>query len=259
LVLFVFEPVATLGDAVEFVSSGGHGPVELVVEHPGEGVALGEADLYAGVVVLDQLLDVFDQDRSAGAVGAVGVPAGADEVAVDVAVAVLGVGHDQPRSALSAVDGAFEVVVVDLGGFGGGLVSGEHGLDLVPDLGWDEGGVGALVAGAAVDDIALVVGVGQQAVHRGDRQRLRWPLRGRQADQSAGGEFVVELADGPVPRGVGLERPLDQGRAFGVEFDGADLAALVVAGADVEVADRGLVEGATADGLLGHALGDLGG
>lgn len=96
-------------------------------------------------------------------------------------------------------------------------------------------------------------------MHRGDRQRLRWPLRGRQADQSAGDEFVVELADGPFPRGVGLERPLDQGCSFRVEFDSADLAALVVAGADVEVADRGLAEGATADGLLGHALGDLGG
>ena len=44
---------------------------------------------------------------------------GADEVAVDLAVAVLGVGHDEAGAALTAVDGTFEVVVVDLGGFGG--------------------------------------------------------------------------------------------------------------------------------------------
>ncbi|WGP06171.1 hypothetical protein QFE97_00055 [Bacillus subtilis] len=257
-VLFVFEPVTVLGEAFEFVCLGGHEPVELVVKHPGQGLALGGADLHAGVVVLDQLLHVFDQHRLASTVGAFGVPARAYEVAVDLPVPVLGVGHDEPGPALAAVDGAFEVVVVDLGGLGGGLVRGEHGLDLVPDLRRHEHGVGALVAGAAVDDIALVVGVGQQPVHRGDRQRLRWPLRGGHADQAPGGQFVVELADGPVAGGVGLERPLDQRCAFGVEFDGANLTAHLVAGTDVEVADGGLAEGAAADGLLGHAFGDLG-
>ena len=78
---------------------------------------------------------------------------------------------------------------------------------------------------AAVGDIALVVRVRQQAVHRGHRERLGRALRGGQADQAAGGEFVVELADRPVPRGVGLERPLDQRGAFEVELHGADLAA----------------------------------
>lgn len=81
-----------------------------MVEHPGQGIALGGSDLHASVVVLDQLLDIFDQDGSAGAVGAFGVPAGAHEVAVDVAVAILGVGDDQLRSALFAMEGAFEVV-----------------------------------------------------------------------------------------------------------------------------------------------------
>ncbi|WP_344782687.1 hypothetical protein [Gordonia caeni] len=69
-VLFVFEPVSVSGEAFEFVGFGGHEPVELVAEHPGEGFALGGADLHAGVVVLDQLLDVGDQDRSACAIGA---------------------------------------------------------------------------------------------------------------------------------------------------------------------------------------------
>lgn len=37
-------------------------------------------------------------------------------------------------------------------------------LDLVPDLGGHERGVGAFVSGAAVDDAAFVVGVGQEPV-----------------------------------------------------------------------------------------------
>ncbi|WP_234417804.1 hypothetical protein [Miniimonas sp. S16] len=95
-VLFVFEPVTVLGEAVEFIGLGGHEPVELVVEHPRQGIALGGADLHAGVVVLDQLLHVFDEHRLSGAVGALGVPARAHEVAVDLPVAVLRVGHDEP-------------------------------------------------------------------------------------------------------------------------------------------------------------------
>ncbi|MDN5720531.1 MAG: hypothetical protein L0H20_12165 [Corynebacterium sp.] len=69
----------------------------------------------------------------------------------------------------------------------------------------------------------------------------------------------MELADGPVAGGVGLERPLDHRGTFGVEFDGARFAAEFVGGADVEVSDGGLADGAAADGLLGHAFGDLGG
>lgn len=84
----------------------------------------------------------------AGAGGAFGVSSGADEVAVDLAVEVLGVGHDEPGATLAAVDGAFEVVVADLGGFSGGLVCGEDCLDLVPDFGGNERGVVSLVLGA---------------------------------------------------------------------------------------------------------------
>ena len=163
-VLFVFEPVAVRGEPGEFVGFGGHEPVELVVQHPGERVLLGGGDLDALVVVLDELLDVLDEHGLAGAVGALGVPTGADEVAVDVAVAVLRVGDDEPRAALSAVDRAFEVVAVDLGCFDGALVRGEHGLHLVPDLGRDQRRVVALVAGASVDHVALVVRVRKQPV-----------------------------------------------------------------------------------------------
>ncbi|WP_460770459.1 hypothetical protein [Mariniluteicoccus flavus] len=95
-VLLAFEPVAVGGEAFHFLGFGGHEPVELVVEHPGEGVLLSRRDLDARVVVLDEFLDVLDEHRLARAVGALGVPPGAHEVAVDVAVAVLRVGDDEP-------------------------------------------------------------------------------------------------------------------------------------------------------------------
>ncbi|NNG37741.1 hypothetical protein HJ588_00425 [Flexivirga sp. ID2601S] len=56
--LFVLEPVAAGGGADEFVGLGGHELVERVVQHPGEGFAVGGGDLDALVVVLDQLLHV---------------------------------------------------------------------------------------------------------------------------------------------------------------------------------------------------------
>ena len=59
-VLFLFEAVAVGGGSVEFVGFGGHEPVELVVEHPGEGFLLGWGDLDVRVVVLDEVFDVFD-------------------------------------------------------------------------------------------------------------------------------------------------------------------------------------------------------
>ena len=65
---------------------------------------LAGCDLDAGVVVLDELLDVFDKHCLAGTVGSLGVSASAHEVAVHVAVAVLRVGDDEPGAALAAVD-----------------------------------------------------------------------------------------------------------------------------------------------------------
>lgn len=158
-VLLVLQPVSVGRELGEFVGLGGHELVELVVQHPGQRLPPSGGDLHALVVVLDHALDVFDEDGLPCAVGALGVPAGAYEIGVDVAVAVLRVGHDQSGAAGAAVDGAFQVVVVNLRGFGGGLVRGEDGLHLIPDLSGDEGFVRALVGDAAVDHIALVVRV----------------------------------------------------------------------------------------------------
>lgn len=258
-VLLAFEPIAVRGEPGELVGLGGHEPVELMVQHPGERVLLGRCDLDSLVVVLDELLDVLDEHGLAAAVGALGVPTGAHEVAVDVAVAVLRVGDDEPRAALSAMDRALEVVAVHLGRFDGALVRGQHRLDLVPDLGRDQRRVVALVAGASIDHVTLVVRVRKHAVDAGHGQWLGWALRCRQAPQPPRGELVVELADAPVPGGVRLERPLDHRCPLGVEFDRAQLTSQLVTRADIEVADGCLPVGAAADCFLVHALGDLGG
>nr|WP_243837879.1 hypothetical protein [Cumulibacter soli] len=110
-------------------------PVELLGD---EGAQRGDnvlGDLDLPVVVLHGGFDVGYEDGLAFAGGAFGVPARADEVGVDDPAATLGVGEDEPGVALSAVEGAFEVVVVGLGLLPGGLLRGEHGLHAVPDLG----------------------------------------------------------------------------------------------------------------------------
>ncbi|MDQ4113909.1 MAG: hypothetical protein M3306_22850 [Actinomycetota bacterium] len=258
-VLLVLQSVAVGGELGELVGFGGHESVELVVQHPGQRLASGRGELDALVVVLDQVLDVLDEDGLPRAVGPLGVPARAHEVGVDVAVPVLRVRHDQTRSAGSAVDGAFQVVVVNLGRLGYALVRGEDGLHLVPDLRRDQRFVRALVGDAAVDHVALVVRVRKHPVYRRHGERLGRMLGRRQTDQPARGQFFVELADGPVPGGVGLVRPLDQRRPVGIELHRAHLTAELVAGADVEVADGCLTDRTAGGGLLRHALDDLGG
>lgn len=89
---------------------------------------------------------------------------GADEVRVDHPAAALGVGEHEPRPALPAVEGAFEVVVVGLSLLPGGLMSGGDGLHPIPDLGGDQGFVHPVVAGPAEGHVALVVRVGEHRV-----------------------------------------------------------------------------------------------
>ncbi|MEP6527659.1 MAG: AAA family ATPase [Nocardioidaceae bacterium] len=119
LELLGFQLVALLGERVRLVSLARQEPVELVAEHPGQRLALGWSDSDATVVVLDSPFDVLDEHSPASAVRSLGVPSRADEVGVDAAVPVLGVGDHLSGAALAAVDGALEVVVVDAVRVGG--------------------------------------------------------------------------------------------------------------------------------------------
>nr|WP_309104992.1 hypothetical protein [Microbacterium sp.] len=111
---FLAELVALRSEGVSFGLARCVEVIELAGEHvPQRGDdVLG--NLHALVVVLDLLLNVVDRHGLAGAGRPLGVPAGAHEVRVDVAVAVLGVGHHEPGAAVPAVDRAFQVVLVGL-------------------------------------------------------------------------------------------------------------------------------------------------
>ena len=75
--------------------------------------------------------------------------------------------------------------------------------------------------------------------------------------QPEAAEVLGELADGPPTGGVLAEGQTHQGRALGVELDGADLAALLVPGSDVAVAQGRFADGAAATGFLAHAFDGL--
>lgn len=76
-------------------------------------------------------------------------------------------------------------MVVHLGRLGAGLVRGEDGLHLIPDLGRDERIVRALVYHAPV--------------HLGHRERLGGVLRCRQADKAARGSSLSTRHPWPAP------------------------------------------------------------
>jgi len=82
---------------------------------------------------------------------------------------------------------------------------------------------------------------------------------GWHSGQAACGDLGEQVDDGAVTGGVLLEHPPDERFAFGVYLHGAVLAALIVTGADVEVADRCTHRGAAGLELLREALGDFGG
>jgi hypothetical protein len=66
-------------------------------------------------------------------------------------------------------------------------------------------------------------------------------------------------ADGGLAFGVGLERPGDERCTFGINLDGAYLAAMLVPSANVQVADGGAPWSAALGDFLREPLGDLGG
>jgi hypothetical protein len=93
-----------------------------------------------GVLLDDLLLDAVDEHGPEVAGRSPAVAAGADEVGITPAGPASGVGDDQAAAAfaVAAVDGAFEVVVVDARPVAGLVVGGEDVLDALPDLRADE-------------------------------------------------------------------------------------------------------------------------
>nr|WP_243876356.1 hypothetical protein [Streptomyces sp. 846.5] len=146
-------------------------------------------ELDGGPVVFDHLLDLGDEQRFARAAGGLLVSAKAYEVRVDHPVAVLGVGDDQPTAAVAAVHAGLEVVgMVTL------LLSHKMGsediLHPLPGGGVDEAFVVPLVGNALVDDVTLVVGVGQDTMEDVRPNRARGHLRCAACGEAANLQLV---------------------------------------------------------------------
>nr|WP_062950481.1 hypothetical protein [Brachybacterium sp. sponge] len=216
-----------------------------------------------GLVVLGD--GVFDPvDAGVRRVAEVVLDPSADEVSV-VGVAVPAGGAHEDHSpvdvlfeaALSAPDGAFEVVVVALAAFAGVAAFVHELLHLVEQVLFDEGFVSAGVGLALVADLAEEVAVAEHLLDLGVRDRPGGTALGGAGAKPPVGELFGDVLERLVACGVQLEGELDERRAFGIDLDGVDLPAIDIFG-DVEVPDGCTAEGAAVLGLLAHLVGDVG-
>lgn len=259
LVALVLEALTVRGQFGQFVRAGGEAFIERGLDLCRErGVILfGDRDL--AVAVSNELLGDPNRHRAAGAALPLRGSPGADVVGVADALTVGREVQLHPRPARPAEQRAFQVVVVGASPFGGFLARVEQPLHLLPGLDIDQRLVRAGLFRAFVADDPDVVRVAQQIEERRAPNRARGSLRGRHAGQPARGHVREQINDGAFPGGVLLEHPPHQRCAFGVDLDGAVLAALLITLADVEVADRGAHRGAAGLELLRQPLGDLSG
>jgi len=105
---------------------------------------------------VDDLGTTFGEIGRLGAVVSHLMPTEAHEVRIDGAVACFRFADHEPRTAFPAVHRGFQIVVMLLGAFPRGVVCFKDGLNLVPDLGSNEGFVCSVVAHSPVDDVAFV-------------------------------------------------------------------------------------------------------
>ncbi|MPM61876.1 hypothetical protein SDC9_108739 [bioreactor metagenome] len=201
----------------------------------------------------------MDGHGASGAGGLLRCAAGTDEVGVGRAARVGGEVQQHPRPTGAAVQQAFQVVGVRDVPCHLGVAGLQQRLHLVEQRGFDQWLVRAGVQGSLVADHSGVVRVREQLVEGVLPERLRRALRRWHGGQASRGEVAQQPGDRGLALGVGLERPPDQRRTFGIDLDGANLTALGVGAADVEVADRGAHRRAALRELLRQPFGDFGG
>ncbi|MDS2171819.1 hypothetical protein Q7C18_03840 [Nesterenkonia sp. CL21] len=183
--LFGFELGLLPGEHFLFVAGGLGEGVEHLPENALDLRRLVSGDRDVLVAGLDGLLDAVGEDGGALAVVALEPSAGAGEVVVGDALVVAGSLEHEPLPA-PAVDRAFEVVVVLLRFVADDVVLPEDRLYLIERLRGHEGVVGAGVGDIAEGDDALVVGVRQDLVQPGRRDRLRGERRRGPRGEPAG-------------------------------------------------------------------------
>ncbi|HEX7661632.1 MAG TPA: hypothetical protein VF444_19335 [Pseudonocardiaceae bacterium] len=219
------------------------------------------AEPQGGVVSFDGFFDAQDVDVW-GVTGA-GLFVPAEEVGVLAAVPVDDVLDDHSSDpagllAASAEDAAFQVVVVDSAAFCRSGAGVQKLLDTVEQARVDERLVTALVLLAVMCDEAEVVTVAEHLVEFVDRRLLGGVFGSGPGAQPAVVEFVGQIGQRPVAAAVELECEDDEGAAFGVDGDGADLAAFGLGLADIQVAELGLADAAAVLDFLAHFVLDVG-
>ncbi|MEX2447502.1 MAG: hypothetical protein WD404_02020 [Solirubrobacterales bacterium] len=180
----------------------------------------------------------------------------ADEVVVDAAGLALAFDEGEVFAAVAA-QAALEVVAVLAVALAGHRMGIEHALHLIEGLLVDQRFVATLVLHPGVGDDPDVVLGAQQPRDLAARERLGRMLAGRPGAQAAPFERRLHRVEGVGAGGERGERPADVRSPVGVDFHGADLAAVDHL-ADVEVADPHVSRRAADFGLAVQALLDLG-
>ena len=256
--LLGFECAGVGGEGAGVGALAGVEAVEFGAQACCDGAPLVGGDADVAVEVSDGVVDVVDEDGFEGALLAVALAVGADEIGVDVAVSGFGVVDDEPAAALAAADGGFEVVVVDALAFAVAVLA-EDGLDALPSGLVDEGLVCARVVDALVGDDAAVIGVAEDVKEFVVVEGMGRPAGRGGGGQAVGGEVVSEGRQRPTVGGVLGESLSDEGAADRVDVDPAGLPALAVAALLVEIAERGPADGPAGTGFFTEAFDHLGG
>ena len=256
--LLGFECARVGGEGVGVGVLAGVEAVEFNAEVFLDGAPAFGGDVDVAVEVGDGVVDVVDEDGFEGALLAVALAIGADEIGIDVAVSGFGVVNDEPAAALAAADGGFQMVVVDALAFAVAVLA-EDDLDAVPGGLVDEGLVCARVVDALIGDDAAVIRVAQDVKEFVVVEGMGRPAGRGSGGQAVSGEMVSEGRQRPPVGGVLDESLGDEGAADRVDVDPAGLPALAVAALPVEVAKRGAADGAAGAGFFTEAFDHLGG
>ena len=256
--LLGFERARVGGESAGVGALAGVEAVEFAAQACCDGAPLVGGDVDVAVEVGDGVVDVVDEDGFEGALVAVALAVGADEIGVDVAVSGFGVVDDEAAAALAAADGGFQVVVVDALAFAVAVLV-EDGLDALPGGLVDEGLVRARVVDALVGDDAAVIGVAQDVEEFVVVEGMGRPAGRGGGGQAVSGEMVREGRQRPTVGGVLGEGLGDEGAADRVDVDPAGLPALAVAALPVEIAKRGPADGPASAGFFTEAFDHLGG
>ncbi|MBE5471712.1 hypothetical protein E3G67_003663 [Mycobacteroides abscessus] len=210
----------------------------------------------------DGLFNSRDSEVWCIAAGLLALPSGARVVLVQATVAAAIDGVDQSGAAPSAVQNARKVLQVFAFPVAAASIGGETVLYLPEGALIDERLVVAGVFDAAECRVAQIEASGEHFVHLA---ALQWALS--LICSGANGESTVVQQSGQAAQrhvgvgGVGVEGPADMIGAVGIDGDLPGFAA-VDGGANVEVADGGSSNGASAADFLFHAfenfLGEVG-